>query len=113
MKESNSRRSFLKRTGQALLLSPLASSLAGCHSSRSIAADRGKLAMDTKSASLVMDVRDFGAVGDSKTKNTLAIQQAVDRCHVLGGGQVLIAGGSYCTGAIALRSNVTLRVKKE
>jgi polygalacturonase len=59
---------------------------------------------------LVLNVRDFGAKGDGATKDTSAIQEAIDRCSVLGGGQVLAPAGNYLTGAIALRSNVQLHL---
>jgi Glycosyl hydrolases family 28 len=62
---------------------------------------------------LVLNVREFGATGDGKTKDTSAIQQAIDRCSVLGGGEVLLPAGEYFTGAIALRSNTTLRLEKD
>jgi polygalacturonase len=61
---------------------------------------------------LTLNVRDFGAVGDGKTKDTAAIQQAVDRCSVLGGCEVLVPAGEYLTGAVALRSNTTLRLER-
>ena len=57
-----------------------------------------------------LNVRDFGAIGDGKTKDTSAIQQALDRCSVLGGGEVLVPAGDYLSGAIALRSNTVLRM---
>jgi len=59
---------------------------------------------------LILSVRDFGAKGDGTTKDTAAIQRAVDRAAVLGGGDVLVPPGHYRTGAIALRSNTTLRL---
>jgi polygalacturonase len=58
-------------------------------------------------------VRDFGATGDGKTKDTAAIQQAIDRCWALGGGEVLVPAGSYLTGAIALKSKTLLRLDKD
>jgi polygalacturonase len=61
-------------------------------------------------ARLTLNVRDFGATGDGTTKDTAAIQKAVDRCGVLGGGEVLFPAGTYLSGAIALRSNTTLRL---
>jgi polygalacturonase len=61
---------------------------------------------------LTLNVRDFGAVGDGKTKDTAAMQQALDRCSVLGGCEVLVTAGEYLTGAVALRSNTTLRLEK-
>ncbi len=57
-----------------------------------------------------LNVRDFGALGDGKTKDTAAIQQALDRCSVLGGGEVLVPVGNYLSGAIALRSNTVLHL---
>jgi polygalacturonase len=62
---------------------------------------------------LLLNIRDFGATGDGKTKDTSAIQQAIDRCSVLGGGEVLVPAGDYFTGAIALRSNTLLRLEKD
>ncbi len=62
---------------------------------------------------LVLDVRDFGAKGDGVAKDTAALQQAIDRCCVLGGGEVVVPAGSYLTGALALRSNTILRLHKD
>jgi polygalacturonase len=62
---------------------------------------------------VTLNVRDFGATGDGVTKDTAAIQQAIDRCSVLGGGEALVPAGNYLTGAIALRSNTFLRLDKE
>src|SRR5262249_47801422 len=41
------------------------------------------------------------------------IQQALDRCSVLGGGEVMFPAGNYFTGALALRSNTVLRLDKD
>lgn len=62
---------------------------------------------------LILNIRDFGATGDGATKDTVAIQQAIDRCSVLGGGEVLVPAGNYLTGALALRSNTTVRFEKD
>ncbi len=62
-------------------------------------------------ARVTLNVRDFGATGDGTAKDTAAIQKTLDRCGVLGGGEVLFPAGSYSpAGAIALRSNTTLRL---
>jgi len=61
-----------------------------------------------KIASLRLVITDFGAVGDGVTKNTLAIQQALDRCSVLGGGTVEVPAGRFVTGTIFLRSRTRL-----
>ena len=63
-------------------------------------------------ARLTLNVRDFGAAGNGVTKDTAAIQRALDRCGVLGGGEVFFPGGTYFCGAIALRSNTTLRLSE-
>lgn len=56
------------------------------------------------------DIRDFGAIADDSTVNTEAIQNAIDACSNAGGGKVLIKEGSYITGTILLKNNVTLHV---
>lgn len=54
------------------------------------------------------DITKFGAKGDDRTINTVAIQKAIDKCSIDGGGQVLIPNGIFVTGTIRLKSNVTL-----
>ena len=49
------------------------------------------------------DVRDFGAKGDGVTDDTAALQRTIDA-----GGHVAITAGTYLTGTLHLRSNVTL-----
>jgi polygalacturonase len=61
---------------------------------------------------LQLNVRDFGATGDGTTNDTAVLQQALDRCWVLGGGEVLLPAGTYLTGALALRSNTLLRLQE-
>jgi polygalacturonase len=54
----------------------------------------------------VCDVRNYGAKGDGKTKDTAAIQKAIDDCA--GGGTVRVRVGKYVIGPIELRSDLTL-----
>ncbi len=56
------------------------------------------------------NILDYGAVGDSATLNTWAIQQAVDACHKAGGGLVTIPQGVFLTGSVELKSGVYLYV---
>ncbi len=56
------------------------------------------------------DVIDYGAVGDGKTLNTKAIQQAIDDCFDDGGGKVVIPAGIFLTGSVDLKSNVELHI---
>ena len=59
---------------------------------------------------VVLNVQDFGAVGDSRTINTRALQAAIDACAARGGGTVWIPAGVYLTGALVLCSHLTLVV---
>jgi polygalacturonase len=57
------------------------------------------------------DPRTYGAVNDGVTDNTNAIQTAINRCALRGGGVVPITGGgTYVTGPIELRSHIFLRI---
>lgn len=58
----------------------------------------------------VWNIADFGAKGDGKTLNTLAIQRAIDSCFQSGGGIVKVSSGIYLTGSIFLKSKVQLQV---
>ncbi|MCG1021852.1 glycoside hydrolase family 28 protein [Sutcliffiella horikoshii] len=54
------------------------------------------------------DIREYGAIGDGKTSNTIAINQAIEECAAEGGGTVKIPAGIWLTGPIRLKSNITL-----
>jgi len=64
-----------------------------------------------KPAPTVYDVRGFGAVPDGKTKATEAVRKAIAAASAAGGGTVVFAGGTYLTGPIHLKSNITLQVE--
>ncbi len=64
--------------------------------------------LQNRNAWPAFDVRYYGAVGDGRSLDTPAIQSAIDACHAQGGGTVVVPPGSYVTGAIFLRSNLTL-----
>ncbi len=57
------------------------------------------------------NIREFGAKGDGLTKDTAAIQKALDACVTAGGGTVLVPAGVYLTGSLVLGSNTTLRLE--
>ncbi|MDR3699145.1 MAG: glycoside hydrolase family 28 protein [Candidatus Sulfopaludibacter sp.] len=95
------RRGFLRMAGHSLA----AVSLAGAVSAQTAPPAAGR--------KLSLNIRDFGALGDGVTKDTGAFQQAIDRCSVLGGGDVVVPAGGYLTGAIALRSHTTLRLQTD
>ncbi|MEW6355627.1 MAG: glycoside hydrolase family 28 protein [Planctomycetota bacterium] len=58
-----------------------------------------------------INVRDHGAKGDKKTVDTPAIQAAVDAAVKKGGDTVVLPPGDYLSGAIYLRSNITLQIE--
>ena len=62
-------------------------------------------------ASASCDPRAFGAKGDGKTKDTAAIQKAIDACAAMG-GTVQLTAGTYVSAPIVLKSNITLRLDK-
>ena len=112
------RRDFLKRAAQGTLAAPMLALLPGLG-----AAQEAKKTPSTGAASahkplaapakpkVTLNVRDLGATGDGKTKDTLALQQTIERCSDFGGGEVVVPAGDYLTGALALRSNVVLRIE--
>ena len=58
----------------------------------------------------VFNVRAFGATGDGQTKDTAALQKALDACAAAGGGTVDVPAGVYLTGSIVLGANTTLKL---
>ena len=57
-----------------------------------------------------VSVRHYGAKGDGVTKDTAAIQRAIDACAVKGGGRVTVPKGSWLSGTIYLKSGVELHL---
>ena len=115
MDKKNTRRNFLKTAGPAVFLAPTAISLIGCSTAKVTAntTEKAGTGAALRSSNIILNVQTFGAKGDGQTKDTLAFQQAIDRCSVLGGGEVLVPAGNYLTGAIELRSNTFLRFEKD
>ena len=60
----------------------------------------------------IFNVKDLGAIGDGKTKDTQAIQKAVDAAGKAGGGTVFLPNGTYLSGTIRLKSNVTIHLDR-
>jgi polygalacturonase len=63
-----------------------------------------------KEVDSVYNIKDFGAVGDGETKNTKAINMAITTCSVNGGGKVIVPPGTFMTGTVELKDNVTLEI---
>ena len=63
-------------------------------------------------AAAVCDARAYGAKGDGTTKDTAALQAAIDACTAKGGGTVHLAVGKYLSAPIVLKSGITLELDK-
>lgn len=68
------------------------------------------LRFKTAAKSKVYNILDYGAKSDTLTKNTRAIQAAIDACTP--GGTVYIPAGTFVSGALFLKSNMTLAIAK-
>lgn len=58
----------------------------------------------------IITIGEFGAVANTTELQTGFIQEAIDHCFLIGGGEVIIPGGVYLVGDIRLRSRVTLHL---
>ncbi|PJM75096.1 glycoside hydrolase family 28 protein [Bifidobacterium simiarum] len=56
-------------------------------------------------------ITQYGAVADGVTNNREAIQSAIDAANEAGGGRVVVPTGRFLTGALVLKSNVTLHLE--
>lgn len=57
----------------------------------------------------VVNVKDYGAIGDGSTDDTAAIQAAINAMSTAGGGEIHFPKGTYkITSSLALKSNVKL-----
>lgn len=62
-------------------------------------------------AAPTIDARQYGAVGDGRTKDTAAIQRAIDAAAAAG-GTVRLSGGTFLSGSLVMKSGVTLLIDK-
>jgi polygalacturonase len=63
-----------------------------------------------KSEGSTLDVRDFGAVGDGRTRDTKALQDAIDVARARGGGVVHVPAGRWVSGTLRLCSGLTMEL---
>src|SRR4051812_35057850 len=60
-----------------------------------------------------LDITKYGAIGDGKQLNSVAIQKAINDCSKSGGGKVIFPAGKFLSGTIALKDNVTIHLDKD
>lgn len=58
----------------------------------------------------VFSIKTYGAVSDTVTDNTAAIQQAINVANKAGGGKVIIPAGTYLCGPLHFYSNLDLQI---
>jgi polygalacturonase len=61
-------------------------------------------------ATTICDAGSYGAKADGTTKDTLALQKAIDDCSGKGGGTVRLARGTFLSGPIVLKSHIALEI---
>ena len=108
------RRDFLKAAAQGALAAPVMASvdrLGWAQEAKSTAAHGVHVKPLPGGPKVALNVKDYGATGDGKTNDALALQLTIERCAALGGGEVVVPAGDYSTGALALRSNVVLHLE--
>jgi polygalacturonase len=62
-------------------------------------------------AQKVYDVKKYGAIGDGKTNDAVAIQKAIDACNKTGGQVLIPAPFTFLTGPFDVKSNVDLHIE--
>jgi hypothetical protein len=70
------------------------------------------LAITTVAHAATFDVKTYGAKGDGRIPDTGAINKAIEAAAASGGGTVEIGPGTYLTGSVHLRSNITLHLER-
>src|SRR5437762_9805909 len=103
--ENLSRRQWLQRMAVPALATAGATMMGSKATAASTSASNDKPA-----GAGMYNIRDYGATGDGKTLNTLAIQKAIDDCFNNKGGTVLIPAGEFLSGTLQLKSNINLHI---
>ena len=68
----------------------------------------GEISVSDGAKSPFFNVVDYGARNDGSSKATLAIKKAIDAAVKQGGGTVYFPAGTFLTGPIHLKSNITI-----
>jgi polygalacturonase len=73
----------------------------------------GMSTLQAVAAGKICNVRSYGAKGDGTSKDTVAVQKAIDACTAgKGGGTVEVPDGTFVIAPILLKSNMTLHLEK-
>ncbi len=75
---------------------------------RELAADPAPPVISAQTVSGGYDVRAFGAKGDGVAVDSPAINRAINAASAAGGGTVRFGAGTYLSGSIRLKSNISL-----
>ena len=110
------RRDFLKTAAQGAMAAPMLGLMPGLAAAQetkvAAAGTAHKPVAAPAKAKVILNVKDYGATGDGKTKDTVALQQTIERCSMFGGGEVVVPAGDYLTGALELYSDIVLRLEE-
>lgn len=60
----------------------------------------------------IVNINDFGGVGDGLTLNTEAFQKAIAALEKMGGGHLVVPAGIYLSGLISLKDNIDLHLQR-
>jgi polygalacturonase len=60
----------------------------------------------------MVNICDFGAIGDGTTNNTQAFAKAIAKCAKDNGGRIIVPAGKYLTRPIHLKSNIDLHLEE-
>jgi polygalacturonase len=101
--DESGRRQFIRLLTERSVAVPAAS----CFSASAM---EGYGGFTPSAANHVVNVTDFGAVGDGRTPCTAAIQAAINACAGAGGGKVFVPSGKYLIGPLFLKSNLEFEV---
>lgn len=89
--------------------SPYSFTVKSLYSNGSISDASNSITAKTAPLPSIISITDFGAKGDGVTLNTKAIQQAIEACQP--GCRVDVPAGVYKTGALWLKSDMTLNLQ--
>ena len=86
----------------------LALVIAGCVAFALLFSAAPRASLTSAAPAGVYDVRTYGAKGDGKALDTVAINKTIDAAAAAGGGTVYLPAGNYLSVSIHLKSNIAL-----